>query len=91
MQIVIQAPKLAWGISMVNSTRWANLKSKMAAIFQDGHSQTQFASYGWTYLDELIYCGDKINVLIMLISPINARMISDQHFKHSRVNKNIIY
>ena len=74
----------------VDSTRWANQKSKMAAIFQDGHSQNQVTSQGWNYLDELIYCGDNINVLRMLVSPINVSVLSEQHCKHSSVKKNPI-
>ena len=42
MQIVIQSPNLACDISIVikiHSVRFANRKSKMVALFQDGHEQ----------------------------------------------------
>ena len=89
---MIQAPKLAWGTSMliksilpdvpIKNPRWRPF-SKM-----DPHKINLRHNAGpiWTN-NELIHCGDKINVLRMLISPINVRVLSEQHCKHSRVKK----
>ena len=47
LQIVIQAPKLACDISIVIKyilSDWVYRKSKMAAIFQDGHEQMHLTS-----------------------------------------------
>ncbi len=41
-------------------------------------------------MDELIYCGDTINVLSMLSSPTNALVLSEQHDKHCGVKKHNI-
>ena len=55
--------------------------------FSKMDTNNQFTSSGCIYLDELIYCGDKIDVLEMHISPINTHVLSEQHCKHYRVKK----
>ena len=74
MPIVIQAPKLAWDIStdFNYSVRLVNRKSKMAAIFQDGHEQMHLTSSSSTYLTEFVNFGVKVNVSKMLKSTLNV-------------------
>ena len=72
---MIQAPKLACDISIVikiHSVRLVNRKSKMAAIFQDGHEQIHFTSSSRTKVAEFVNFVVETNILKMLESSLNV-------------------
>ena len=56
----------------IHSVRLVNRKSKMAAIFQDGHEQINFTSSSRTKVAEFVNFFVKTNILKMLKSPLNV-------------------
>ena len=59
-------------LSLGHVVTLAYRKSKMAAIFQDGHEQVHFISQSRTYLTYFIHFFAKINVLKTLMYPLNV-------------------
>ena len=56
----------------IHSVRLVNRKSKMAAIFQDGHEQIHFTSSSRTKVAEFVIFFVETNILKMLESPLNV-------------------
>ena len=56
----------------IHSVRLVNRKSKMAAIFQDGHEQIHFTSSSRTKVAEFVNFFVETNILKMMESPLNV-------------------
>ena len=56
----------------IHSVRLVNRKSKMAAIFQDGHEQIHFTSSSRTKVAEFVNFFVETNILKMLDYPLNV-------------------